>query len=373
MDLIEAGGVRRFGTAADSAPNARVRVVHPRFYRMLLTGGALGAAESYLRGDWQTDDLLPLFRLFSQNQTAMQGMDGFSRQLAKPVTWLLRRLKRNSLSGSRRNIHAHYDLGNDFFKLFLDQTMTYSSALFANPQQPLADASRNKYERICQRLALRPGMRVVEIGTGWGGFAIHAAQQFGCHVTTTTISAEQYAYTRQLVDQLGLADRIELLQRDYRHLEGQFDRLVSIEMIEAVGHEFLPVYFQKCASLLRPNGEMMLQAITIPDQRYDQYRRSIDFIQRYIFPGGCLPSLGAIANAVRTTEQLQLVQWQDFTEHYAETLSQWRQAFWANVEQVQSLGLDDRFVRMWDYYLAYCEAGFRERMTGLVQMHLRNG
>jgi cyclopropane-fatty-acyl-phospholipid synthase len=370
---MEANQVRQFGQPSPLVSDARVRVTNPRFYRMLLTGGALGAAESYLRGDWQTDDLLPLFRLFSHNQAAMQGMEGTSRRIAAPLVWLFRQLKRNTLSGSRRNIHAHYDLGNEFFALFLDETMTYSSALFATPDQPLADASRNKYERICQRLGLRPGMHIVEIGTGWGGFAIHAAQQFGCHVTTTTISAEQYQYARQRVEQLGLGDRIELLQRDYRQMDGQFDRLVSIEMIEAVGHEYLPVYFQKCASLLRPGGEMMLQAITIPDQRYDQYRRSIDFIQRYIFPGGCLPSLGAIARAAGSTEQLQLIQWQDFSAHYAETLSHWRRAFWSHVDQVQALGLDDRFVRMWDYYLAYCEAGFRERMTGLVQMHFRNG
>jgi cyclopropane-fatty-acyl-phospholipid synthase len=362
-----------FGESTTQGMVANVRVVDPQFYSALMWGGSLGAAESYLRGDWQTDDLLPLFRLFSQNQAALQVVDRKMAWAMKPLTWSLQWWNRNTLAGSRRNIHAHYDLGNEFFRLFLDETMTYSSAIFASPDQTLADASQNKYRRICERLGLKQGMRVVEIGTGWGGFAIYAAQQFGCQVTTTTISAEQHAYASARIAELGLTDQIELLQLDYRLLQGTYDRLVSIEMIEAVGHEYLPTYFQKCASLLRADGEMMLQAITIPDQRFDQYRRSIDFIQRYIFPGGALPSLGSIARAVATTERLQLLQWEDFSPHYAETLSQWRMAFWREIEAVRRLGLDDRFVRMWDYYLAYCEAGFRERMTGLVQLHLRNG
>ena len=241
-------------------------------------------------------------------------------------------------------------------------------AFSPTPGASLREASIEKYDRICRKLRLRPDHHVIEIGTGWGGFAQYAAEQYGCRVTTTTISEQQYEFAVERIKRQGLTDRVTVLNRDYRQLDGVYDRLVSIEMIEAVGHEFLPTYFQTCAGLLRKGGEMIIQAITIPDHRYASYRRSVDFIQRYIFPGGCLPSLGAINAAVATTHDLRLVHMEDFAEHYADTLAMWRSRFWQQIELVRALGLDERFVRMWDYYLAYCEAGFRERMTGVSQL-----
>ena len=248
-------------------------------------------------------------------------------------------------------------------------TRCRTPALFDSPQSSLRDASLAKYERICRTLRLRPEHHVIEIGSGWGGFALHAARRYGCRVTTTTISRQQYQYVAAAVRAAGLESRITLLADDYRHLQGQYDRLVSIEMIEAVGHEFLPTYFGQCSRLLKPDGEMLLQAITIPDQRYDQYRRSVDFIQRYVFPGGCLPCWSSITSAVKRAADLQLVHVEDLSAHYVETLHRWRERFLANLAAVRALGLDDRFIRTWDYYLAYCEAGFAERWTGVSQSH----
>ncbi len=368
LQLREGERCDSFGIAAPDEPLARIEVVDPSFYRSVVFGGGLGAAESYLQGHWTADDLVPLFRLLARNQAAMERVGRGPGWLQRPLTWARRWACRNTRAGSRKNIRAHYDLGNDFFRLFLDETLTYSSGIFPHSESTLAEASREKYDRICRQLQLRSDHRVIEIGTGWGGFAIHAAAKYGCHVTTTTISQQQYDEARQRVEAAGLGERVTLLQRDYRELTGVYDRLVSIEMIEAVGHEFLPAYFQKCASLLNSGGQMMIQAITIPDQRYDEYRRSVDFIQRYIFPGGCLPSLGAIVQAVATTPDLQWIQLEEFAEHYARTLARWRAAFRDRLAEVRQLGLDERFIRMWDYYLAYCEAGFRERMTGVCQL-----
>lgn len=371
-ESTEYGGAARPDFDETTMPLATLEVLDSRFYRRLATGGALGAAESYLRGEWRSENLVALFQLLARNQATLQSISSNARWITRPMASIYHWLRRNSISGSRQNIHAHYDLGNDFFSLFLDPTMTYSSGYFVDDQSTLEEASIEKYDRICRRLRLRPEHHLVEIGTGWGGFALHAARNYGCHITTTTISAEQHAYARQQVNAAGLGDRIDLRMQDYRDLEGQFDRLVSIEMIEAVGAEFLPTYFQQCAKLLKPSGEMVIQAITIPDQRYLQYRKQVDFIQRYIFPGGCLPSLGAIAAAVSTTTGLQLVHLEDFAVHYARTLMMWRNRFGQRIDEVRRLGLDDRFIRMWDYYLAYCEAGFRERMTGVAQLHFRS-
>ena len=329
----------------------------------------MGVDEAYLRGDWVTDDLVSLFRLFLRNASAMEDLEGASHWWSAPWKRLCRYLTRNTLPGSRRNIEAHYDLGNDFFRTFLDETMTYSCGVFLKPDATLREASLAKFERICSRLRLGPEHHLVEIGTGWGGFAIYAAQRYGCRVTTTTISRQQEQYAKQAIQEMGLASRVTVLNRDYRLLQGQFDRLVSVEMIEAVGHEFLPTYFEVCSRLLKPDGEMLLQAIMIPDQRYDAYRRSVDFIQRYIFPGGCLPCLSAIARAVKHVTDLQLVQLDDLTVHYAETLRRWRSRFRSRLADIREMGLDDRFIRTWDYYLAYCEAGFLERWTNVAQLH----
>lgn len=355
----------------DAAPRACVRVFDPRFYQRVLWGGSLGAAESYLRGEWTTDDLVPLFQLLAKNGSTLAKLEKLASWLCTPAHWIRRQWTRNSFRGSRENIHAHYDLGNDFFRLFLDDTMTYSSGIFLSEQSTLREASIEKYDRICRKLRLQEDHHLVEIGTGWGGFAIHAATNYGCQITTTTISQEQFQYARQAIAEAGVADRVQVVCEDYRRLRGTFDRLVSIEMIEAVGAEYLPTYFRQCESLLRPGGEMVIQAITIPDQRFENYRRSQDFIQKYVFPGGCLPSLGAISRAVERTVDLQLIHLEDFAQDYATTLAQWRSRFLERIDEVRALGLDERFIRLWDYYLSYCEAGFRERLTGVAHLHFR--
>ena len=369
LQISDRTGLHRFGTACQALPSVHLRVHSGRFYRDLVWGGSMGAAEDYLRGDWEADDLVGLFRLLSRNADVLAGFEAAARWWLVPFNWLRQWRTRNSQSGSRKNIEAHYDLGNDFFRIFLDDTLSYSCAFFASPQTSLRDASLEKYDRICSKLRLRPEHHVLEIGGGWGGFALYAAGRYGCHVTTTTISQQQRGYAAEAIRAAGLESRITLLADDYRQLHGQYDRLVSIEMIEAVGHEFLPTYFGQCSRLLKPDGEMLLQAITIPDQRYDSYRRSVDFIQRYVFPGGCLPCLAAIADAVKRATDLQLVHLEDMSAHYVETLRRWRQRFLESLAAVREQRLGDRFIRTWDYYLAYCEAGFSEHWTGVSQSH----
>jgi cyclopropane-fatty-acyl-phospholipid synthase len=270
-------------------------------------------------------------------------------------------LNRNSMEGSRKNISAHYDLGNDFFELFLDPTMMYSCGIFENSETTMGQASRAKLKRICDKLNLKPGDRVVEIGTGWGGFAIYAAKHYGCHVTTTTISQKQYEWAKRRIQEENLEDRITLLFEDYRKLEGQYDKLVSIEMIEAVGHRYYDTYFKKCSDLLKPDGIMLIQAITIADQRYEQAKHSVDFIQRYIFPGSCIPSNTAILNSTTRASDLRLFHLEDFGPHYATTLRLWKEQLFRNRDQVRERGYPDSLLRMWDFYLCYCEGGFFER------------
>ena len=280
----------------------------------------------------------------------------------------MHKLRGNSRSGSRRNIHAHYDLGNDFFQLFLDETMNYSCGIFETPAATLREASMAKMERVCRRLELSPSDHLMEIGTGWGGLAMHAAANYGCRVTTTTVSKEQHALAVERIREAGLAGRITVLLSDYRDLAGTCDKLVSIEMIEAVGHEYLDAYFATCGRLLEPGGRMLIQAITVPDHHYDKHRRTVDFIQQDIFPGSCIPSMAAMRGAMSRTTDLELVEIFDITPHYAETLRRWRAAFMSRLDEVRALGLPDDFIRMWEYYLAYTEAGFEERVTGDVQM-----
>ena len=277
-------------------------------------------------------------------------------------------LTRNSVARSKENIAAHYDLGNDFFELFLDPTMMYSSALFSDERMSLEQASIAKLDALCQKLSLKQSDHLVEIGTGWGGMAVYAAEQYGCRVTTTTISEEQYRHTLELVNKKGLQNQVTVLKKDYRLLEGKFDKLVSIEMIEAVGHQYFGEYFSKCSNLLKPDGVMAIQAITITDQRYERAKNSMDFIKRYIFPGGCLPSVNCIANHVSADTDMIISDMSDMALDYAETLKRWREAFFSNIDQVRALGFDERFIRMWEYYLCYCEGGFRERVIGTTQM-----
>ncbi len=367
LTIIDGTATERFGASASDLEPVVLRVCDWRFYRHVVFGGSLGVAKSYLNGGWECNNLANLMRLFARNNETATALNGAAAWLAQQIARAWHWSRRNTRAGSRKNIAAHYDLGNDFYALFLDPTMTYSSAVFEPAGISLEQAQTEKYDRICRKLQLVPADHLVEIGCGWGGFAIHAARRYGCRVTATTISQRQLALARQRVVAAGLADRVQLLQTDYRDLHGQYDKLASIEMIEAVGYEHLNRYFETCSRLLRPQGLMALQAITIPDQRFARYRRSVDFIQRYVFPGGFLPSLGAIQRAVGKQTDLRMVHCEDFAGHYAETLRIWSARFEQRLAEVRQLGLPERFIRLWRYYLAYCEAGFRERMIGLAQ------
>ncbi len=365
----DAWGEQRFGEHNEPDLRGAIQVHDPGFYRRVLSKGTLGAAEAYIDGQWSCDDLVATLRVLARNSDVLQGVDRGPARLLRPLRRAWRLLHRNTRSGSRRNIAAHYDLSNEFFSLFLDETMTYSAGIFESDTTTLREASVAKYDRICRKLRLTPRDHVLEIGSGWGGFAMHAARNYGCRVTTTTISREQFELARQRIAASGLDGRITLLRKDYRDLSGQYDKLVSIEMVEAVGHEFLATYFRKCAELLKADGMMCLQAITIPDHRYERYRRSVDFIQRYIFPGGCLPCTATIGNALQQTD-FRTFHWEDFGAHYARTLRLWRANFWANLARLRELGYSDSFLRMWDFYLCYCEAGFSERQIGVSQILL---
>ncbi|MDZ7643410.1 MAG: cyclopropane-fatty-acyl-phospholipid synthase family protein [Woeseiaceae bacterium] len=351
---------------------AEISIHDPRFYSDVAFGGTIGAAEAYIRGYWDTPDLTGVVRLLLQNRDVLAGMETGLARLTRPLQKALHRMRRNSRRGSRRNIAAHYDIGNDFFALWLDDNMMYSSAIFERDDMTLEDASFAKLDRLCRKLDLRPGDRVLEIGTGWGGFALHAARHYGCHVTTTTISRAQHDLARERIAAAGLDDRITLLLDDYRDLPGQagdgYDKLVSIEMIEAVGHEHFDTFFETCSRLLRPEGLMCLQSITIADQRYDGARKSVDFIQRYIFPGGCLPSVTAITDSLTRASDMRIVHAEDIGPHYATTLRHWRDRFLAELDAVRELGYSQEFIRLWKYYLAYCEGAFIERAIGNVQL-----
>ena len=358
-----------FGQAGvPGEPQAEILVHNPAAFGKVLTGGTIAAGEAYIAGDWSSPDLTAVTRLFSANMDSIDAMEAGQHWYTRLALKLAHAINRNTHRGSRRNISAHYDLGNDFFRLFLDSTMMYSAALFERAETTLEKAAVDKLDEICRRLELRRDEHLLEIGTGWGGMAIHAATHYGCKVTTTTISRKQYEFARARVRELGLQDRITVLLKDYRALTGQYDKLVSIEMIEAVGHDFYSSYFQCCSRLLKDHGKMVIQAITIPDGRYEQARRSVDFIKRYIFPGGCLPSLEIIARHLARDTDMQMVHLRDITADYASTLAHWRQRFMERLDEVRALGFDRRFIRMWEFYLCYCEGGFRERIIGTTQM-----
>ncbi len=359
----------RFGNSDDpTQPHAEVHVHDAAVYRQILTGGTIAAGETYIHGAWSSPDILAVTRLFSANMATMESMESGQSALVRLGLKLAHRFNRNTRDGSRKNISAHYDLGNDFFRLFLDPTMMYSSALFAGDNHTLEEASVAKLDEICRQLELQEGDHLLEIGTGWGGMAIHAAHHFGCRVTTTTISKEQFEYATAMVAQAGLQDRVTVLCEDYRNLEGSYDKLVSIEMIEAVGHEFYSNYFRCCSQLLKPGGRMVIQAITMSDQRYRQARDNVDFIKRYIFPGGCLPSIAVISDHLARDTDMQMVHLRDITPDYALTLAHWRRRFMDRLEEVRAMGFDEQFIRMWEFYLAYCEGGFRERIISTVQL-----
>ena len=369
ITIIEDNDRYAFGEASSTASlRANITVHHSQFYSRILFGGSIGAAEAYMEGLWSADDLTMVMRILAINQQAFADMEKGLARLTAPLYKLYHSARKNTKIGSRKNILAHYDLGNDFYTLFLDPTMTYSCGIFEHAQSTLEEASVAKYDRLCQKLQLKPGQRVVEIGTGWGGFAVHAVQNYDVHVTTTTISEEQHRYAAQRFRKAGLEDRISLLKKDYRDLRGEFDRLVSIEMIEAVGHHFYNTFFQTCGRLLKDDGLMALQAITIGDQLFERHKRTVDFIKRYIFPGSCIPSVTAIGNAIARSTDLRLIHLEDITPHYAKTLREWRRQFFANIDRVRKMGYPDTFIRMWEYYLCYCEGGFAERYIGDVQI-----
>lgn len=358
------------GQPADTHPAlvVHVQVDDLAFYRAVAANGSVGAGEAFMDGLWRCDDLVGLIRLLVRNRDLLDGMESGLARMGGLAMKGWHALRRNTREGSRRNIAAHYDLGNDFFSLFLSPDLMYSSALWDGEDDTLALASTRKLDRVCQWLDLKPGDRVIEIGTGWGGFAVHAARHYGCHVTTTTISREQHALAALRVEEAGLDDRVTLLLEDYRDLIGTYDKLVSIEMIEAIGAPYLDTYFAKLGSLLRPGGRALVQAITIEDHRYAQALASVDFIKRHVFPGSFIPSIQAMLAAKTRVTDLALVRLEDFGISYARTLEAWRERFLGSLGQVRGQGFDERFIRSWEFYLAYCEGGFRERSIGVSHL-----
>jgi cyclopropane-fatty-acyl-phospholipid synthase len=371
LRIIDADTNRSFGNLTESGPfEVTLRVRDPHFYSNAVFGGTTAAGEAYVRGYWDCDNLTSLVRLMVLNREFMNDVDSGWSRLSAPFFNAAHWLNRNTAAGSRRNIAAHYDLGNRFFELFLDETMAYSCGIFQTPNATLLDASIAKFDAVCSKLHLTQDLHLLEIGTGWGGLAIHAARHYGCRVTSTTISREQYDLAKERIERAGLSDRVTLLLEDYRDLRGEFDALASIEMVEAVGHQYLDTYFRQCGKLLRPTGAMLLQAITIRDQFYQQAKNSVDFIKRYIFPGSFIPSIQALTGAIANVTDLKIFHMEDIGPHYARTLRCWRERLLDRQVQVRALGYPDTFLRMWEYYLSYCEGGFEERQLGTVQMLL---
>ena len=360
-----------FGKITDDFPHpVHITVTDNSFYIDVAFGGSSGSGEAYMKGSWKCSDLLSLIRIFLRNRHVLDAMDYRLTRLKGPLHKLGHMLNKNTKEGSKKNICAHYDIGNALFKLFLDPTMMYSSAYFKHDDMSLSQASIAKLDLICRKLQLDKEDHLLEIGSGWGGLAIHAASHYGCRVTTTTISDEQYMLAQQLIKDAGLDDRITLLKQDYRDLTGTYTKLVSVEMIEAIGHQYMNTYFDKCSSLLADDGIMLLQAITIADQYYESALRDVDFIKKFIFPGGFLPSVSTLCSSIATVTDMKLFHLQDIGPHYAKTLNAWRQRFFENVNEIAKLGYPDEFVRLWDYYFCYCEGGFIERDIGTVQMLL---
>lgn len=350
--------------------NCTVVVENPRFYQRIITGGSIGAAESYIDGDWHTSDLTRLIRIFIRNKHITDEMEKGLSRMSVPMRKLLHLLHRNTRAGSRKNIAAHYDLGNEFFRLFLDDTMMYSCGVFPNPDSSLYEASTEKNDRICRKLDLKPSDHLLEIGTGWGGLALHAAAKYGCRITTTTISAQQYEFARERIRCAALEDRITVLNLDYRDLSGTFDKIVSIEMVEAIGHQFLDIYAGTCSRLLKPDGLMLLQSITIDDREYERARDEVDFIKRYIFPGSFIPSVTVLIDAYRRNGDLKAIHMEDIGPHYARTLRHWRSRLFSRLHEARSMGYSQEFLRMWGYYFCLCEGGFEERYLGNIQLLL---
>jgi len=366
--LREGQTVHEFGEpAAQSSCLAEVDILHPSFYRFILFGGTVGSGEAYMQSVWTSPNLTRVIEVMVMNLNTLANMNKRWQRLASWLGAWRYYWQKNSKAGSQRNISAHYDLSNDFFQLFLDPTLMYSAAVYPSPSASLHEASVHKLQRVCDQLALTADDHLLEIGTGWGGLAIYCAQTTGCRVTTVTLSQEQYQHARQQVEAAGLSGRVDVHLCDYRDIQGQYDKLVSIEMIEAVGHQYFAHYFAKCSSLLKPHGKMFLQSITIPHERYERGKYKMDFIRQYIFPGGCLPSQQVIMDNLSHHTDMELVHFDDITQDYARTLNAWAEAFSHQHPAVKALGFDDVFIRMWEFYLAYCEGGFRQRVIGTSQ------
>jgi len=368
ITVIENSAHITFGEITANFPvKATIEVQNPKMYLDIVAKGLNGSADAFIKGWWTCDNLTNLVRIFTRNRDAANQFESGIANLAIWIMKLSHSCRRNNLKESLRNIHAHYDLGNDFFSTFLDDTRMYSCAIFSKPESSLHEASITKIDRICKKLNLSPADHLLEIGTGWGGFALHAAKHYGCRVTSTTISKEQFVFTENLIKENGLQNQVTILKKDFRQLDGQFDKLVSIEMIEAVGYKLYKTFFQKCSQLLKPEGLLVIQAITITDNLFEESKDFIDFIKQYIFPGSCIPSITALCNAA-TSSDIKLFHLEDITPHYARTLKEWRINFLNNNKQVKDLGFTNAFIRMWLFYLCYCEGGFIERQIGNVQM-----
>ncbi|MBU6154472.1 MAG: cyclopropane-fatty-acyl-phospholipid synthase family protein [Bdellovibrionales bacterium] len=359
--------VHSFGNPGSSL-KARLRILNPDAYPKMVFSGSVGAGEAYFLNEWDCSDLTSMIRILLKNREILESIDHGISAIQNPLQKIYHGLNRNTVKGAKKNIEAHYDLGNDFFELFLDPSFLYSSAIFRSPETSLQDAQIEKIDRICRKLELKPDHHVIEIGTGWGAFALHAAKHYGCRVSTTTISKNQFEMTKKRIMDAGLQDRIQLLYQDYRKLEGTHDRLVSIEMIEAVGLDHLDEFISKCSSLLKPEGSALLQAITIREESYETAKRSVDFIQRYIFPGSGICSIGSIQSAVARNTDLSLSHLEDFGTHYARTLREWSKALQANHKELVARGYSEELYRMWQFYFSYCEGGFLERSIGVAQM-----
>ncbi|MGF1872250.1 class I SAM-dependent methyltransferase [Photobacterium indicum] len=347
---------------------AQLMINHPGFYKRILTGGSIAAGEAYVDGWWDSPDLTKVVQVLARNLPILDKLEakvGWMTAIAEKIS---HKIRRNNKDNARENISAHYDLGNALYSLFLDSKMLYSCAIYRSEQDDLLTAQTHKMDRLCRQLDLKPTDHLLEIGTGWGALAIHAAKHYGCRVTTTTISTEQHAWAKECIEQQGLDDNITLLLDDYRDLTGQYDKVVSVEMVEAVGKEYLTTYIKKCQSLLKPGGLLALQTITITDQRYDSYSRGVDFIQKHIFPGGFLPSVTVLVNEMTKQSDFVVRDIKDIGLDYARTLSDWHKAFDQNNDKLAQLGYDQRFVRMWRYYFCYCEGGFLERSISTVQL-----
>ena len=370
LTVRQNGHEATYGQSGPGWPDAVIEVQDTVLWDHLLRRGNVGAGEAYANGWWTSPSATDVVRLFVLNESVLAGMDKGLAKLSKPLLSIYHLLRRNTVKGSRSNIQAHYDLSNDFFELFLDPTMTYSCGIFESSKTSMEGASYAKLDRLCRKLNLRPTDHLLEIGTGWGSMAMHAAQNYGCQVTTTTISREQYAMATQRIEEAGLSDRIQVVQEDYRNLTGQYDKLVSVEMIEAVGHQYFEEFFATCSRLLKPNGLMALQSITIADEHYESARRNVDFIKRYIFPGCCIPALGVLSRAIAKSSDLRTLHLEDIGPHYARTLGHWREALRAKWDEAQALGFEESFLRLWEYYFAYCEGGFAERRLGNAQFLL---